>query len=175
MAPAEDVPPDVIPAPEQVAHRFLRFVRHVDRGQFARAEQPDQLGGVPPVRLDPLSGPPRSQRRRDYLAGDVERPDLPIQVIPRHPRLVARRHRALPLQPFEQAADVVRIVRQLPHLGLHRVRSQDPGDDLPLAVIERHVCSTLLHDRPPFACGSVPLRNNPRLLCDTVGRSFHMV
>ena len=29
-------------------------------------------------------------------------------------------------------------------------------------------------DRPPIACGSVPCRNNPRL-CDTAGRSFHMV
>ena len=48
VAPAQHIPPDIIPAPQQVAHRFLTLVRHVDRGQFARAEQPDQLGGIPP-------------------------------------------------------------------------------------------------------------------------------
>jgi hypothetical protein len=36
------------------------------------------------------------------------------------------------------------------------------------------VCNILVHDRPPFACGSVPHRNNPRL-CDRSGRSFHIV
>src|SRR5262245_46127403 len=59
-------------------------------------------------------------------------------------------------------------------LGLRVARSQDPRHVLPLAVVERHVGSILLHDRPPIGCGSVPARNNPQL-CDTAGWSFHIV
>src|SRR5262249_13161631 len=47
-------------------------------------------------------------------------------------------------------------------LDLVRSGPQDADHDVMLAVIEPDKCSTLLHDRPPFACGSVPSRDNPR-------------
>jgi hypothetical protein len=51
---------------------------------------------------------------------------------------------------------------------------QHRDHQLPLAIIQRNVNGIVLHDRPPFACGSVPARNNPQL-CNRSGRSFHMV
>src|SRR5213078_3811205 len=82
--------------------------------------------------------------------------DLAIEIVAGHPGFVARRHRPFARQPLEQATDLARVVRELAQLRLRVAGPQDPRDDLPLAVIERHVGSILLHDRPPFACGSVP-------------------
>jgi GNAT superfamily N-acetyltransferase len=42
------------------------------------------------------------------------------------------------------------------------------------SVTIRHVCNTLLHDRPPFRLWLCSSRNNPRS-CDRSGRSFHIV
>ena len=81
MTPTEHVAPDVVPAAEQVAPGLLHFRRHVDRGQFPRAEQAHQLDRVPPIRLDALAGPARRQGRGHHLAGHVERAELAIQII----------------------------------------------------------------------------------------------
>src|SRR5439155_539988 len=116
----------------------------------------------------------RRQRGRDDRTGDAKRDELTVEIVAGDSGFVACRHRALALKPLEEATDLSRIVRDLAELGLRVARSQDPHDDLPLAVIERDVGSILLHDRPPIACGSVPARNNPRL-CDMAGRSFHIV
>src|SRR2546428_9456241 len=43
---------------------------------------------------------------------------------------------------FRSTPDVGRVVGQLTQLGRWGARAQNPRDDLPLAVIERHVCST---------------------------------
>ena len=53
MAPANDVLANIVAAAQQVAHRFLRLVRHVDRGQLARSVEADELGRVAAIRLDP--------------------------------------------------------------------------------------------------------------------------
>jgi hypothetical protein len=115
----------------------------------------------------------RGQRWRNDRAGDAEPGELTVEIVAGYPGFVADGHRPFALQPLEQAANLPRIVRHLVELGLRVAGAQDPRDDLPLAVIKRHVGSILLHDRPPIACGSVPARNNPRL-CDTAGRSFHI-
>src|SRR5205809_5966106 len=140
----------------------------------ASAEQSHELRGVPAVGLDPLPGASWGQRWRNDRAGDAEPGDLTVEIVAGHSRFVARRHRPFALEPLEQAADLACVVRDLAKLGLRVAGTQDPCDDLPLAVIERHVGSILVHDRPPFACGSVPARNNPRL-CNRPVRSFHIV
>jgi hypothetical protein len=142
----------------------------VDGGEFAGAEESHELRGVAPVGLDPLARASWRQRRGDDIASDAERLDLPVEIVARDSGFVARRHGALALEPLEETADLSRVVGNLAQLGLRVAGAQDPGHNLPLAVIERHVRSTLLHDRPPIACGSVPARNNPRLC-----RSFHIV
>src|SRR5262249_2685564 len=124
---------------------------------------------------DPLPRPPRRQRRGDHLTGHAEPGDLPIEVIAGHARLIAGRDRTLSLEALEYATDQLGLVRNLPQLGLYRTGVKDSHDELPLAVIECDECSTLTHDRPPFACGSVPSPEQPTLMCDRSGRSFHMV
>ena len=112
--------------------------------------------------------------RRGVSAGAMTEQATPVEIVAGDPRFVARGDGPLAIEPFEQAPDLARVVHDLAKLGLCVARAQDSRDDLPLAVVERHVGSILLHDRPPIACGSVPARNNPRL-CDTAGRSFHIV
>jgi hypothetical protein len=58
MPPAQGIAPDILPAAQQIAHRFLRLVRNMDRGHLARAKQADELGRVAPIGLDALTGSP---------------------------------------------------------------------------------------------------------------------
>src|SRR5256886_1060115 len=174
MPPAENIAADVVAAADEIAHGLLALVEDVDGGELASAEQSHELRGVPAVGLDPLPGASWGQRWRNDRAGDAEPGDLTVEIVAGHSSFVARRHRPFALEPLEQAADLACVVRDLAKLGLRVAGTQDPCDDLPLAVIERHVGSILVHDRPPFACGSVPARNNPRL-CNRSGRSFHIV
>ena len=73
----------------QVAHRFMRRVRHPYPGQLAGPMQPRQRHRIAPVGLDPLARPLRDQRRRHHHAGMAESLDLAIQPVPGRPRLVA--------------------------------------------------------------------------------------
>jgi hypothetical protein len=177
MSPAQDIPLTILAASHEIPHRFLRFVGHVNRRQFSGAKQPDELDGVPAIGLDPLARPARCQRGGDDLALHLTRRDLPVEVIPRDPRFVARPDRPLPRQPLEQSPNQVRLLGHLPQLRLRHARPQDADHDFPLAVIERHVCwCTLMHDRSLLS--PVALfrpRNNPRSLRDRFGRSFHIV
>jgi hypothetical protein len=80
VPPGEDVPSDVIATPDEVAPRLLGLVGYVDRREFARTKEADELGRVAAVRLDALSRPARRQRRRDDLARDTERGEPAIEV-----------------------------------------------------------------------------------------------
>ena len=167
MAPPQDVAAHVLPAPRQIANRFLGLVGHMDRGQLAGAKEPDQLGGIATVGLDPLPWPPRRQRRGDHLTGRATGGDLSVEIVPRDAGFVAGRDGALARQSPKQPLDQMRLLGHLALLRLSLPRAQDRHHELPLAVIEPHVGrSILLHDRPPFACGSVPCREQPTLMCD---------
>jgi hypothetical protein len=166
MPPPQDVAAHRLAAPQQIPDRFLRLIGHMDGGQLAGAEQPDQLPGIPLVGLDALARAPRGQRRRDHLTRHAEPGDLAIEVVARHAGLVTDLDRALALHPLDQAAQESGIVGNLAELGLLAAGAQDPDDELPLAVIDSHERSTLSHDRPPFACGSVPCPEQPTLMCD---------
>jgi hypothetical protein len=174
MPPAEDIAAEVVAAADEITYSLLALIEDVDGGELASAEQSHELRGVASIGLDPLPGPSRGQRWRNDRTGDAERRDLTVEIVAGYPGFVARRHRPFALEPLEQAADQARVVRDFPQLRSRVARAQDSGDDLPLAVIKRHVGSILVHDRPPFACGSVPAWNNPRL-CNRSGRSFHIV
>ena len=155
MAPANDVLANIVAAAQQVAHRFLRLVGHVDRGQLARAVEADELGRVAAIRLDPLPRAARGESRGDHVAVDPEGRELPVQVVAGYAGLVADADRPLARQTLDEPAEEPRFVGNLPQLRLALPRPQDPCRDRPLAIIEGHVGSILLHDRPPFACGSV--------------------
>jgi hypothetical protein len=173
-SPPQHIPPDGLATPEQVADRFLRLVGHVDGGELAGTEETDELDGIAAIRLDALAGSPRRQRGSHHRTRDPARGDLPVKIVVRDTGLVARDHRALAREALEQPPDELRVLAHLPLLGLTLSRPQDRDHDLPLAVIERHECSTLVHDRPPFRLWLCSPRNNPRL-CDRSGRSFHIV
>jgi hypothetical protein len=174
MTPSQHIPPHGLATPEQIADRFLRLVGHMDGGQLAGAKEPDELDGIATIGLDSLASSPWRQCRGNHRARDAARGDLPVEVVARYPGLVARGHRPLPGEALKQTPDEVGLLRHLALLGLRLPRSQDRDDNLPLAVIERHVCSTLVRDRPPFRLWLCSFRNNPRS-CDRSGRSFHIV
>jgi hypothetical protein len=69
----------------QVPDRFVRFVRHPDRGQFAGTMQAGQRLCVAPVRLHPQARPSRNHRRRHHHAVVPQHGDLSIQAVPRRP------------------------------------------------------------------------------------------
>ena len=157
MAPAHDIAPHGLATPHQVACGFLRLVGHVDRGQLPRPKQADQFPGIAAIGLDALPGPTRRQGRRDHLARDPARRDLAIEVVPRDARLVARLHCTFAPESPKQSLNVLRVFRDLLLFGLRSPGLQHRDHELPLAIIERNVDGILLHDRPPFACGSVPV------------------
>ncbi len=175
VPPAEEILLQVFSAAEEIPDGLLGLVGHPDGGELPGPEEADELGGVPAVGLDPLPGLAGGERRGHDLAGDAESGELAVEIVPRGPRFVAARHRPLPLQPGEEAPEVAGLIRELAQLRLRRLGPQDPQHDRVLAVIEGHGRDILFHDRPPFACGSVPTPEQPTLLCDRSGRSFHMV
>ena len=73
----------------QIAHRFVRLVRCPELRQLARTEQARQFHGNATVRLHPLAGPARDQRRRDHGAVMPECLELPFQAVAGRPGLVA--------------------------------------------------------------------------------------
>jgi len=172
MAPADDVGADVVPTAGEIADPFFGFRRHVDRRQLAGAEEAHELGGVPAIGLHALPGLARRQGGGDHGTVHAERRELTIEIVAGHAGFITGPDRCFPKQPLEEATHLPRFVRDLTQLGLRGVGPQNSRHDDSLAVVECDVCNG--HDRPPFACGSVPSRNNPRIR-DRSGRSFHMV
>src|ERR1700687_6344878 len=89
MASAQDVLAEVLAQPQQVAHRLLVRWRHAYRGELAGAEQPTELARVAAVGLDTLTGLARDEGGRDDGAGDTERTEQTLQLVPAGPRLIA--------------------------------------------------------------------------------------
>jgi len=85
VAPAEEILLHVLPTPEEISHRLGGLVRDADAGQFAGAEEPDELHGIAAVGLDPVSGLARRQGRRDHLAGHAAGRELALQRVARGP------------------------------------------------------------------------------------------
>jgi hypothetical protein len=79
----------VVASPHQVAHRLLVLGGHRDGGELAGPVEPRELARIAPVGLDAVAGPDRNERRRDDLAGDAHRRELPIDLVPARPGLVA--------------------------------------------------------------------------------------
>ena len=74
----------------EIAHRLMGLVRRPYLGQFPRPEQARQLHGVPSVRLDPLAGAARDQRRCDHRALMPEFLDQALQTVASWPSLIAK-------------------------------------------------------------------------------------
>lgn len=112
MARAQQVNPDVFAAPQQVPSRFFLLRRDVNGRQRAGAEQHRELRRIPPIRLDPIAGPPRNQGGRDDGTRDAMPDQGPLQLKPTGPGLIAALDRPLALQPFDEPEDRRAIGRE---------------------------------------------------------------
>ena len=63
----------------QIAHRFIRLAGHVHEGEFARAVEPRQREGVPPVGLHPVAALAGHERGGDDFARDLFPAQMPRQ------------------------------------------------------------------------------------------------
>src|SRR5262249_26289026 len=118
MTPPQDIPPDGLATPEQVADRFLRLIGYVDGGQLAGAKEADKLDGIAAIRLDALAGSPRRQRGGHHRTRDPARGDLAVEIVARDARLVACGDRALAREALEQPPNELRVFAHLPLVGL---------------------------------------------------------
>lgn len=89
MARAQQVRPHIFPAAQQIARRLFLVRRHVDGGQRTRPIEHRQLGCIAAVRLDPITGASRDQRRRNHLARNTCTVQRPLQFKPTRASLVA--------------------------------------------------------------------------------------
>jgi hypothetical protein len=83
----------------------------VNRRQRAGAVQHRELRGIASIRRDPIARSSRNQGRRDHVAGDALRLQIPLYVEPTGPRFIAApngRRR----EPLEKASDGRQIRRQ---------------------------------------------------------------
>ena len=140
---------DILPAADEVSHRFLLDRRWPDFRQESRAKQLQQLAGVTPVRLDPLPRFDRDQGRCHHHAPHPQRLNLSLQRVPARPRLVAendltaRLSLRLPHHPLDRR----RLVDHLPLNPVRSARVSRSYPKRPLARIHRHVTDTVIHDR----------------------------
>jgi hypothetical protein len=61
----------ILTVSDQVTQSFVRGVRDPHRGEVAGAVAPRQFGGIPAIRLHPLSSFNRHQRGSHGLAGNA--------------------------------------------------------------------------------------------------------
>ena len=78
MTAAALVAHGVGPGPAQIADRFVARVGHVHRRELAGPVAARQLDRIAPVRLDPLPGLARDERRGHHLAVDPELLQAPV-------------------------------------------------------------------------------------------------
>jgi hypothetical protein len=106
FAPSE-VHHRVLPPAAQIPHRLVLDPRHVDRLQVATAQQPRQGHRVASIRLHPIAGLPRDERRRHDRARQALPPQVSIQPVPARTGLVREhRSRALRDQLANQLVDI---------------------------------------------------------------------
>ena len=92
MAAADEVLVSILASPAQVAHRFVRRRRWMDLGQKPCPVEFSQLACVATIRLDPIPGLTRDQRRCDHYAHGPRLLDPALQRVAAGPRLVAEAH-----------------------------------------------------------------------------------
>ena len=138
----------------QVAYRLMPGIGNPHRCQLTRPMQPRQTGRIPPIRLDPVAGSSRDQRRRHHDAFVPARRQMTLDAIAARPRLVTEPQ----LHPF--TAELARQAIQ----GRRRVRNAAVFADLatqpilghryhdpPLVNINPDIRDMIPHDPSPYA------------------------
>jgi hypothetical protein len=140
--------------PHQIAQRLRSLVRNPHCRQIAGSITASQPLRIAAIRLHPVAGLHRHQRRRDHFASNAQLRQLPIQHVTRRARFVAALQLLDRPQPLHQLADRLRTVgnrSQAAHLAI-RLGNRNGyrfGMDIPT-----HKSYLFLHDRFLSACGS---------------------
>ena len=156
VAPAEELLLDILPAPEEIAPGLARLVRDGDRREIARSEEPHQLADIAAVGLDPIAGFPGCERGGHHLAQHAKGRALAVQLIAGRAGLVADPDVAFAPQALEVAPEVARLIGNRVDLRLLTAGPENANPAGAFAIVNGHKDAILFHDRPPFACGSVP-------------------
>ena len=140
--------------PHQIAQRLGACVRNPHRRQIAGSMTARQPLRIPPVRLHPVAGLHRNQRRRDHLALDAQLRQLPVENVAGRTSFIAGPQLLDRPQLLHQLADRLRAVgdrSQAAHLAIrlgYRNRNRFGMD------IQTQKSYLFFHDRFLSACGS---------------------
>ena len=152
----------------QIAHRFVCRIGNPYRRQVTRPMQRRQLGGVPPVGLDPLSRLAWDQRGGDHNAVMPQRRKLALDPVAARARLVTQpkrrpRSRQFAKQSFDRFGPVrdLTIVSHLTAIAPRRKRNRDRL----LVHVQSDIRDKLFHDPSPMhEARRRIIRRNPRYL-----------
>jgi len=138
------------------------------RGQLARPMQPRQTGCIAPIGLDPVTGPPRDQRRRHYDALVPARRQVTLDAVSARPCLVTEpKHYPATAELARQSIQCRRRVGDasvIPDLATQPAIG-DRDNDPVLVNIKPDVGDTIPHDPSPMhEARRRPARRNPRCL-----------
>jgi hypothetical protein len=161
MAGPEDVLTEVLAQPEQVADRFFVRRRDPDRGELAGPEQPAQLAGIAAIGLHPVAGLARGERWGDDHAVDVERAQLPLELVPARPGLIADPDIRRIGPSADEPTDLLGGVRDplLVWIVLTRTEQRDADRILVHVETDERWGDTGTHGRcPPFVARPAPFR-----------------
>ena len=104
-------------SPDQVPHRLMRRIRHPHRRQLSGTAELRTHQRIPPIRLHPISGLDRDQRRRHHGAVVPETEELPMQTVAARTGLIAEAQP--PGQPRDQLPNHFRpVLKAAPVPGL---------------------------------------------------------
>ena len=152
--------------PDQIAHGFVRRIRHPRRREFLRPQQLGQHQAIAPVRLHPHTRAARRHGRRNHLAGHAGlAAQPPIDPIAAGTCLVTHHQpTAIPPQLLDHPIERRSLVGDLAKVA-HLAAGQRPGHadiDALLVCIQSDVECILCHERSPMLeARRRPIRRNP--------------
>ena len=159
MTPSNEIRVGVFAGTAQVPNRLVFLGGRMNLGEQAGAEQLRELAGVAAIRLDPLAGLARNQRRSHHHAHHLHRPDPPLQCIATRPCFVTEPDLALrrALDLLHHAPNRRLVVARLSLDRLSLARQQHRHVDRFLMCVQPDVGDTFLHDRLLSYAALVPL------------------
>src|SRR6266542_3060623 len=149
MTPAQEVLLSVLSCPQQVSQRLLPGIGNGHQRQLSRSVKTPQLVRVTTIRLDPISGPARNQRRSRDLTGDSALREVPLRIVPARPRLVdTAQPTSVGSQPLAQPRQPAIIRNNLEPLDRFAPSSRKNRNLHRIGVpIQPNPKSRILHDR----------------------------
>jgi len=137
----------------EITDRLMGLVGNPNRRQLASAVQPGEVGRIPPVGLDAVTGLAWDQRRSDHDTLMAALAQLTLDAVAARPSPIAETQFATATQPRSQCPQRSRCVRDLPMLAhfppLARLGHRDRNRIL--VNIQADVGNKLFQDPSPYA------------------------